>query len=135
MTVMVKLTEEMIASFPAEEEEAIRRAFIAAARAEDAAARAERLGDRDLFISGFGVISAQELAEAMGKRAQRLRDALEEMVAKRIKANEVATHAAADAVAAVENQGEAPADGDDDGDEGSRQQPPRRGRPPKPREV
>jgi hypothetical protein len=133
---MVELTEEMIASFPAEEEEAIRRAFIAAARAEDAAARAERLGDRDLFISGFGVIGAQELAEAMWKRARRLRDALEEMVAKRIKANEVATHAAADAVAAVENQGETPADGDDgNDDDGSRQQPPRQGRPPKPSEV
>jgi hypothetical protein len=129
---MIQISQEMIASFPAEEVEAIQRTFIAAARAEDSAMRAEGLGERELFISGFGSVGAQELAEALRLRARRLRDSVEARVARLLKANEVATHAAADAVAAVENQEEVPADGDDDG---SRQQPPRRGRPPKPREV
>ena len=133
---MVKITEEMLASSPAEEVEAIQRTFIAAARAEDSAMRAEGLGDRDLFISGFGSVGAQELAEALRLRARRLRDSIEARVARLLKANEVATHAAADAVAAVETaKEEAPADGSSGEFDGGLPAFPRRGRPPKPREV
>jgi len=131
---MIQISQEMIASFPPEEVEAIQRTFIAAARAEDSAQRAEGLGERELFISGFGSVGAQELAEALRLRARRLRDSVEARVARLLKANEAATHAAADAVAAVEK--EAPADGSNSGEfDGGLPAFPRRGRPPKPREV
>jgi hypothetical protein len=113
---MLPVSNEMLASFPAEEAEAIQRSAIAAARAEDAAQRAEGLGERDLFISGFGVVGAQELAEALRMRAKRLRDLVEARVARLVQANEAATKAAADAVAAVDSSTsvaeEAPTDGD-----------------------
>jgi hypothetical protein len=114
---MLPVSNEMLASFPAEEVEAIQRSALAAARAEDAALRAEGLGERDLFISGFGVVGAQELAEALRMRAKRLRDLVEARVARLVQANEAATEAAADAVAAVDSstsaaEEEAPTDGD-----------------------
>jgi hypothetical protein len=111
------VSHEMLASFPAEEVEAIQRSAIAAARAEDAAQRAEGLGERDLFISGFGVVGAQELATALRMRVQRLRNSVEARVARLVEANSVATEAAADAVAAVDSstnvEEEVLADGND----------------------
>jgi hypothetical protein len=113
----LSVSNEMLASFPAEDVEAIQRSSVAAARAEDAAQRAEGLGERDLFISGFGVVGAQELAEALRMRAQRLRNLVEARVARLVKENKAATKAATDAVAAVDAtervaEEEAPTDDD-----------------------
>jgi hypothetical protein len=122
----VSISNEMLASFPAEEAEAIQRTAIALAKAEDSARRAEGLGDRELFMSGFGVIGAPELAEALRLRAKRLEAVLEALVARQVERNKTATEVAEAAVVTAATE---------DNDGGKDESAPRRGRPPKPREV
>jgi hypothetical protein len=114
----------MLDSFPAEAAEAIQRTAVAIARAEDSARRAEGLGERELFMSAFGVIGAQDLAEAFRVRVKRLEAVLEEMLARQIERSRAASEAAADAVVAA--AGEA-----NEGNSGEPAAAPRRGRPPK----
>jgi len=113
----------MLDSFPAETAEAIQRTVVAIARAEDSARRAEGLGERELFMSAFGVIGAQDLAEAFRVRVKRLEAVLEEMLARQVERNRAASEAAADAVVVA---GEA-----NEGSSGEPAAAPRRGRPPK----
>ena len=133
----MQISQEMMNSFSAEEVEAIQRVSIAIFRAVDSAQRAEKLGERELFISGFGVISAQDLAEAMRLRAKRLEAALEVLIARQVNQNNAAAEAAADAVAAVAaTEGVVNDGGSGESGVASDESPaPRRGRPPKPREV
>ena len=135
-----QISQEMMDSFLAEEVEAIQRVSIAIVRAEDSAQRAEELGERELFISGFGTISAQDLAEAMRLRAKRLEAALEALITRQVDQNNAATEVAADAVAAVDaaaaTEGVVNDGGSGESGVASDEPPaPRRGRPPKPREV
>ena len=119
------ISREMLDSFPAETAEAIQRTVVAIARAEDSARRAEGLGERELFMSAFGVIGAQDLAEAFRVRVKRLEAVLEEMLARQVERNRAASEAAADAVV-VAAAGEA-----NEGNSGEPAAAPRRGRPPK----
>ena len=120
----VTISNEMLASFPAEAAEAIQRTATAIAKAEDSARRAEGLGERELFMSGFGVIGAQDLAEAFRARVKRLEAVLEALVERQVERNRAASEAAADAVVAA--AGEA-----NEGNSGEPAAAPRRGRPPK----
>ena len=114
----------VLASFPAEVAEAIQRTTTAIARAKDSARRAEGLGERELFMSGFGVIGAQDLAEAFRARVKRLEAVLEAMVERQVERNRAASEVASDAVAVA---GEA----NEGSDIGEPAAAPRRGRPPK----
>ena len=132
---MISVSKEMLDSFPAEEAEAIQRTATAIAKAEDSARRAEGLGERELFMSGFGVIGAQDLAEALRLRVKRLEAVLEAQVARQVERNRAAAEAAADAVVAAATEANDGVTSEVEGPRGEEPSAPRRGRPPKPREV